>query len=34
LPPLNLFDAVASNLSDCFTNTPDYEGYQCITACP
>jgi uncharacterized SAM-dependent methyltransferase len=28
LPPLNLFDAVASDLSDCFTNTPDYEGYQ------
>ena len=28
LPPLNLFDAVASDLSDCFTNTPDYGGYQ------
>ena len=28
LPPLNLFDAVASDLSDCFTNTPDYEVYQ------
>jgi YVTN family beta-propeller protein len=28
LPPLNLFDAVASDLSDCFTNTPDYDGYQ------
>jgi YVTN family beta-propeller protein len=28
LPPLNLFDAIASDLSDCFTNTPDYEGYQ------
>ena len=27
LPPLNLFDAVASDLSDCFTNTPDYDGY-------
>jgi YVTN family beta-propeller protein len=28
LPPLNLFDAVASDLSDCLTNAPDYEGYQ------
>jgi len=28
LPPLSLFDAVASDLSDCFTNTPDYDGYQ------
>ncbi|HTT64631.1 MAG TPA: bifunctional YncE family protein/alkaline phosphatase family protein [Bryobacteraceae bacterium] len=28
LPPLNLFDAVASDLSDCFTNTPDYDGYH------
>ena len=28
LPPLNLFDAVASDLNDCFTNTPDYDGYQ------
>jgi YVTN family beta-propeller protein len=28
LPPLNLFDAVASDLSDCFTSTPDYEGYH------
>ena len=28
LPPLNLFDAVASDLSDCFTTTPDFDGYQ------
>jgi YVTN family beta-propeller protein len=28
LPPLNLFDAAASDLSDCFTDTPDYGGYQ------
>ncbi len=28
LPPLNLFDAMASDLSDCFTNTPDFDGYQ------
>jgi YVTN family beta-propeller protein len=30
LPPLNLFDAVASDLGDCFTNTPDYAGYQLL----
>jgi len=30
LPPLNLFDAVASDLSDCFTSTPDYEGYRVL----
>jgi len=28
LPPLNLFDAAASDLSDCFTNQPDFEGYK------
>ncbi|MBI3683487.1 MAG: hypothetical protein HY235_24190 [Acidobacteria bacterium] len=27
LPPLNLFDAAASDLSDCFTNTPDFAPY-------
>ena len=27
LPPLNLFDAIASDLSDCFTNTPDFAPY-------
>jgi hypothetical protein len=30
LPPLNLFDAVASDLGDCFTDTPDYAGYQVL----
>jgi YVTN family beta-propeller protein len=28
LPPLNLFDAVSSDLSDCFTETPDFDGYH------
>jgi DNA-binding beta-propeller fold protein YncE len=28
LPPLNLFDAMASDLSDCFTETPDFAGYE------
>jgi YVTN family beta-propeller protein len=27
LPPLNLFDAAASDLSDCFTNTPDFGAF-------
>ena len=30
LPPLNLFDAAASDLSDCFTDKPDYGGYQVL----
>lgn len=28
LPPLNLFDAAASDLSDCFAAQPDFEGYK------
>jgi hypothetical protein len=28
LPPLNLFDAEVGDLSDCFTDTPDYGGYR------
>ena len=28
LPPLNLFDAAASDLSDCFTNDADLTGYH------
>ncbi|MGH9629427.1 MAG: alkaline phosphatase family protein, partial [Bryobacteraceae bacterium] len=28
IPPLNLFDASASGLSDCFTDTPDFEPYE------
>jgi hypothetical protein len=27
LPPLNLFDALSNNFSDCFTATPDYTPY-------
>jgi YVTN family beta-propeller protein len=28
LPPLNLFDATAADLSDCFVKTPDLAGYR------
>ncbi|MCX6610771.1 MAG: bifunctional YncE family protein/alkaline phosphatase family protein [Acidobacteria bacterium] len=28
LPPLNMFDALASDLSDAFTNKPDFRPYQ------
>ncbi len=28
LPPLNLYDATASDLSDCFTTSPDFTPYQ------
>ena len=28
LPPLNLFDAAASDLADCFTDRPDFAPYQ------
>ncbi|MCC6862625.1 MAG: hypothetical protein IT158_28890, partial [Bryobacterales bacterium] len=28
LPPLNLFDAAATDLSDCFTGTPDFTPYR------
>ena len=28
LPPLNLFDATAADLSDCFTDTPDFTPYK------
>lgn len=30
LPPLNLFDAAASDLSDCFTTTPDFGAYTLL----
>ena len=30
IPPLNLFDAVASDLSDCFINTPDFTPYKAL----
>ena len=29
LPPLNMFDALANDFSDCFTTTPDFRPYQC-----
>jgi hypothetical protein len=28
LPPLNLFDAAAADLSDCFAASPDPAGYR------
>ena len=30
LPPLNLFDAAASDLSDCFASEPDFERYKLV----
>ena len=30
LPPLNLFDALANDFSDCFTATPDYRPFTCL----
>ena len=30
LPPLNMFDALANDFSDCFTTQPDYHPYQCV----
>jgi YVTN family beta-propeller protein len=30
LPPLNLFDAAAADLSDCFTAEPDFTGYKVL----
>ena len=34
IPPLNLFDAVASDLSDCFTDQPDFTPYQVLPIDP
>lgn len=34
VPPLNLFDAAASDLSDCFTGEPDFTPYQAISINP
>jgi len=34
LPPLNMFDALASDLSDCFTTTPDYTPYTHVPVDP
>jgi len=30
LPPLNLFDATAADLADCFTTTPDFKPYSVL----
>jgi hypothetical protein len=30
VPPLNLFDAAASDLADCFTKEPDFTAYQVL----
>jgi hypothetical protein len=30
VPPLNLFDAAASDLSDVFTDKPDFAGYEVL----
>ena len=30
VPPLNLFDATATDLSDCFTATPDFTAYKVV----
>ncbi len=34
LPPLNLYDATAADLSDCFTNTPDFHPYKLLPVDP
>ncbi len=34
VPPLNLFDAAASDLSECFTDEPDFKPYQSIRIDP
>ncbi|HEX8984422.1 MAG TPA: bifunctional YncE family protein/alkaline phosphatase family protein, partial [Bryobacteraceae bacterium] len=34
LPPLNLYDATASDLADCFTEKPDFAGYKVLPLDP
>ena len=34
LPPLNMFDALANDFSDCFTTTPDFRPYSCVPVDP
>ena len=34
IPPLNLFDAAASDLSDCFTGQPDFAPYRLLPVDP
>ena len=31
LPPMNQFDATATPMFDCFTNTPDFSGFTAVT---
>jgi hypothetical protein len=32
--PLNLYDATATDLADCFTSTPDFAPYKTIMTIP
>ena len=34
IPPLNLFDATAADLADCFTNEPDFTPYEALPVDP
>lgn len=34
LPPLNMFDALANDFSDCFTTTPDFRPYDAVAVDP
>jgi hypothetical protein len=34
LPPLNLFDAAAADLTDCFAKSPDPARYQALPVDP
>ncbi len=34
LPPLNMFDALANDFSDCFTTHPDFRPYKALTVDP
>jgi hypothetical protein len=30
IPPLNLYDATATDLADCYTSSPDFTPYQVL----
>lgn len=34
IPPLNLYDATAADLAECFTATPDFEPYGVLSVDP
>ncbi len=34
LPPLNMFDALVNDFSDCFTTEPDFRPYECVPVDP